>query len=341
MLGVLCSAPQKKEKPDPDRDNAARGPDVPDGERITPRDIPPTTLWTVSVGYRYQNAARLFVGTVSQKLPSGPQLQNVLRLFDVSVERQLNQRFSVSASIPLQMALRNQNYVPTGRFRVNGFGDMTVGGRGWIFKTGAEHGGNIAIGGSLKAPTGKADATGVGLNARSGLVTAVADQSIQAGDGSWGFSLDLQAYQRVWFRTMLYLSGSYLFSPADTNGVSSGRIRFRETVNSVPDQYLLRGGLAHAVPGVPGLVVTLGGRWEGVPVRDLIGQSNGFRRPGYAISADPGLLYVRQGYTFAFNVPWAIERNLRRSVPEIENGFRDNVATFASYLITFGVSKSF
>lgn len=342
MLGVLCSGPHGKgEKTDPAREREERGPDVPDSERITPRDIQPPPAWTISVGYRYQDSTRLFVGTTEQKQSPGPRLENGLHLFDFSIERQITQRFSVSASLPVQMAYRAQNYAPFGEFHVNGIGDMTVGARSWIFKTPTEHGGNIAIGGSLKMPTGKPDATGVGTTAKGAPVTAIADQSIQAGDGNWGFSVDVQAYQPVWFNAMLYFSGSYLFSPADTNGVSSGRIRFRETVNSVPDQYLARGGVAHAVPKVNGLVVTFGGRWEGIPVRDLIGKSNGFRRPGYAISVDPGMLYSRHGYTFSFSVPWAVERNLRRSVPEIENGFRDNAATFADYLVIFGISKSF
>jgi hypothetical protein len=127
----------------------------------------------------------------------------------------------------------------------------------------------------------------------------------------------------------------------DTNGVSSNLIRFRETVLSVPDQYLARGGISRPVPKVPGLTVTFGGRWEGVPVRDLIGKSDGFRRPGYAISADPGFLYSRWGYVFSCNVPWAIRRNLERSVPEIENGFRDDAATFADYIVILGFSKRF
>lgn len=92
---------------------------------------------------------------------------------------------------------------------------------------------------------------------------------------------------------------------------------------------------------MPGLTVTFGGRWEGVPVRDLLGQSNGFRRPGYAISADPGFLYTRWGYVFSCSVPWAVERNLRRSVAEIANGFRSGDAAFADYTLVLGFSRRF
>jgi hypothetical protein len=109
---------------------------------------------------------------------------------------------------------------------------------------------------------------------------------------------------------------------------------------SVTDQYLFRGGISHAVPGVRGLAVTLGGRIEGVPVRDAFGKSFGFRRPGYAISGDPGFLYARGSYVFSCNVPWAIERNRRRSVPDIANHTHGDAA-FADYALILGVSRRF
>ena len=88
-------------------------------------------------------------------------------------------------------------------------------------------------------------------DARGNPIIAIADQSIQAGDGTVGFAIDTQAYLPIWFRSMVYFSASYLFNPADTNGVSSTRVRFRETINSITDQYLARGGISHAVPRFP------------------------------------------------------------------------------------------
>ena len=261
-------------------------------------------------------------------------------MFDVAIERQITSRFSATASIQIVFAYRNQLYNPIGKYNVNGIGDVTVGARTWLFKPPTEGGGNVAVGISLKLPTGAYNATGAAKNARGESIIATADQSIQAGDGGTGFSLDTQAYRPAWFRSMVYFRGSYLFNPRDTNGVNSFRTRPGETVLSVSDQYLVRGGVARAVPKIPGLVVTFGGRMEGVPVRDLLGKSNGFRRPGYAISGDPGFLYNRWGYVFSCNVPWAIERN-RRSVPDIANGIRTGDATFADYVLTFGLSKRF
>src|SRR5688572_8422015 len=321
---------------------AARGPAVSDDERITSREIRSSQPWVVTVSYRFQPSSRHFVGTVEQKQREvlGNQIQNTYHLFDVAVERQLTNRFSATASMPIFFAYRNQLYNPRGEYRVNSIGDMTFGGRAWLFRPPTESGGNVGLGLALKLPTGKYNAMGLATTAQGATIMATADQSIQAGDGGLGFVVDLQAYRPFYLRTMLYFTGTYLFNPRDTNGVTTNRARRGEEVMSVADQYLVRGGISRAVPKIPGLVVTFGGRWEGVPVRDLLGESNGFRRPGYAISGDPGFLYARWGYVFSCTVPWAIERNRRRSVTDIANRIHGDAA-FADYALTLSFSRRF
>jgi hypothetical protein len=342
VLGALCGSSHPKPRTSGEGET---GPAVSDEERITGGDVRlarRSQPWVITVGYRFQPSSRHFIGTVEQKQREvlGNQIQNIYHLFDVSVERQVTRRLALSASLPVLFAYRNQLYNPRGEYRVNSIGDATVGVRSWLFKPPTEGGGNIAVGINLKMPTGKYNATGVATNARGETIVATADQSIQAGDGGTGFSLDLQAYKPFVFSSMLYLSGAYLFNPRDHNGVSSFRTRPGEQFLSVADQYLLRGGFSHSVPKVSGLVATFGGRWEGVPVRDLLGRSNGFRRPGYAISVDPGFLYARWGYVFSCNVPFAVERNRRRSVSDIANGIHGDAA-FADYTLSMGVSKRF
>lgn len=298
-------------------------------------------LWTVTVGYRYQPSFRHFIGTVEQKQRERlhTQIENIYHLLDFSIERQLTPRWSVNASVPVLFAHRNQLYSPSAKYVVNSFGDATVGARAWIFKPPTESGDNIAIGMSLKMPTGNYNAKGLAIS-QGRQILATADQSIQAGDGGTGFSLDLQAYHRTYFNSELYFSGLYLFNPRDTNGVSTFRRARGEQDMSVTDQYLYRGGISHAVPKVRGLAASIGGRIEGVPVRDAFGKSNGFRRPGYAISVDPGLLYVRGLYTFSCNIPWAVERNRRRSVADIQNHTHGDAA-FADYALIFSLSRRF
>lgn len=340
MLGALCSSSAHSRNAE--GDDPERGPKVSDDQRLSSGFVYRPKLWTISVGYRFQPSSRHFIGTVEQKQRelANNQIQNTYHLIDISVERQLTRRWSVNTSLPLLFAHRNQLYNPRGDYRVRGIGDMTVGGRRWLFRSPTESGGNIAIGMSLKLPTGKSDARGAALDAGGHTVLAVADQSIQAGDGGTGFAIDIQAFRPIPLRAMAYFTGSYLFNPRDTNNVPTFRSRPSEAVMSVADQYLYRGGLSRAIPKVPGLFVTFGGRVEGVPVRDLLGKSNGFRRPGYAISADPGFLYSRAEYVFSCNIPWAVERNRRRSVPDIQDG-RHGDAAFADYILAFGVSRRF
>ena len=339
MLGALCRSTDPSTETEDDI--AAKGPQVSNDQRLTTDDLFRPKRWQISVGYRFQPSSRHFVGTVEQKQRevANNQIQNTYHLFDVSVERQITRRWSATASMPILFAYRNQLYNPRGEYRVRSIGDITIGGRAWILKPPTESGGNISIGMSLKLPTGKYNATGLAVSG-SQTIIATADQSIQAGDGGTGFSLEMQAFKPFYFRTMVYLAGAYLFNPRDINGVTTNRNQPLERYMSVSDQYLYRGGISRAVPKVPGLFVTFGGRMEGVPVRDAFGKSNGFRRPGYAISADPGFLYAFGGNVFSCNVPWAIERNRRASVPDITRGAHGDAA-FADFALILGYTRRF
>ena len=62
------------------------------------------------------------------------------------------------------------------------------------------------------------------------------------------------------------------------------------------------------VPKIRGLAAKMGLRYEGVKVRDLIGGSLGFRRPGYALSVEPGFQYERGKDTWSLNIPVAVQR---------------------------------
>ena len=95
-----------------------------------------------------------------------------------------------------------------------------------------------------------------------------------------------------------YGAGSYLVNPRDTNGAPSVVVGLgfagnpalaSVLVNTVADSYLLRTGATFHLKG--GLSASLGFRMEGVPRYDLIGDSHGFRRPGYETYAEPGLIY--------------------------------------------------
>jgi hypothetical protein len=109
---------------------------------------------------------------------------------------------------------------------------------------------------------------------------------------------------------------------------------------SVADQYMARAGMNYTLLPQRGLSVSLGGRVEGIPARDLIGKSDGFRRPGYIVAAEPGLVYMPGKTTVAVNLPVALVRDRIRSVYDIKTG-RHGDAAFADYAVYVTVSQRF
>lgn len=295
--------------------------------------------WTFSVGYREMRSARHFVGTVEQKerQERATAVVNKIHLFDVAVGYTLTPRLTLTASMPIMFAKRKSG--SSARiFHSNGIGDISLGARMWLIRPPSETRQNIAFGFGIKLPTGKPDVTNTFMTA-TGPVTSVADQSIQLGDGGVGAVFDMQAYKAVKFMTF-FAAGTYLLNPRNTNGVRTGRGRPSEAIMSVADQYAARIGVAVPAPKIRGLSMSFAGRIEGVPVRDLIGKSEGFRRPGYAISVEPGFSYSRGRETWSISMPIAVERNRRRSVPDIADG-RHGDAAFADNLLLIGYSRRF
>ena len=117
------------------------------------------------------------------------------------------------------------------------------------------------------------------------------DYSIQPGSGGWGIVLQWQSFRALGNRTAVYFSGNYIATPQNANNVLRSATALSNPLtayNSISDQYLMQAGIAKPLKRVRGLTVTFGPRWEGVPAKDLFGDSLGFRRPGYAVSLEPG-----------------------------------------------------
>jgi hypothetical protein len=86
---------------------------------------------------------------------------------------------------------------------------------------------------------------------------------------------------------------------------------------SVADQYLFRlGGLYSAER----MRISLGARVEGIPVEDIIGKTDGFRRPGYILSAEPAFFYFNGAHSVGLNFPIALVRNRTRNVVDKTQG---------------------
>ena len=293
---------------------------------------------TVDIGYRFFNSNKYFVG--DEEIPRANAIRNHQNIFDVGVEYRFTPQWSFIADVPVFNGTRNQLYPPSGVFQVSGIGDITLGAQRWIFRPPTEFGGDVAVSASVKIPTGINDATGSALY-KGQTVKATADQSLQPGDGGWGFVLAAQGYKSLWEKADLYGQAQYLFNPLDTNGIATFRSQPGQNVMSVTDQYLYRMGISQGMPKLRGVALSLGARGEGVPVRDLIGGSNGFRRPGSVISLDPGLMVNVRRTTVSVNGPWALRRDRPPSVPEIKYGTRNGDAFFADYTVLFGITHHF
>ena len=117
-----------------------------------------------------------------------------------------------------------------------------------------------------------------------------------------------------------------------------------EAIMSVTDQFSARIGLNYSLNHTFGF--GLGARYEGIPVNDFIGGSEGFRRPGNILSVEPSINYMKRNITINFSAPIAIRRERPQSVTdlatEIQTGMpRNGDSAFADYLLNLGVFYRF
>jgi hypothetical protein len=175
-----------------------------------------------------------------------------------------------------------------------------------------------------------------------GPVDTLVDYSIQPGSGGYGMVFGWQSFKNFGTTAQAYFNGSYIATPQNTNGIvrSTTAKPLLQQV-SISDQYLLEAGVAVPIRPLPGFSITAGPRWEGVPARDLFGASDGFRRPGYAVSIETGFQYVRGRHLFTATVGKAIRRDRTVSYPDSVYGTHGDAAFadyiwLASYSVRFG-----
>ena len=296
--------------------------------------------WQIGVDYRYYHSHRHFVGTVEQvqRAERRTEVNNIAHILNLSATYDVTSRFNVTVSAPIYVFKRYSQSTPDRVTHANGIGDISLVARTWLLRNPNESRQNIAVGFGVKLPTGKKDVKDI-TNSSQGPVLRNVDQSIQPGDGGYGMVADFQAYKAVKQAT-LYASGTYLANPRNMNGVTTGRGRPSEAIMSVADQYAYRAGAVLPFPKLNSLVWSLGIRGEGVPSKDLIGKSEGFRRPGYILSVDPGVIISKGKNRWSFNVPVPFVRARTRSFSDLlVNGHGD--AAFADYTVLVGYSRRF
>ncbi|MEO6001683.1 MAG: hypothetical protein ABIZ04_17150 [Opitutus sp.] len=264
----------------------------------------------------------------------------------VSVDTQLTyaftSRLSATLTVPYQYG-QTSNYAEHDgtRHTVNahGIGDVRLVGTVWLLDPATHGNGNVSLGVGLKMPTGDDAATSI-FHKPTGLQTRPVDVSIQPGDGGWGATLELAAYRKLSDRLYVYANGYYLINPRETNSGYPPNAAPGTVWNSVSDQYLLRTGLSVTRWPSPQLSVSLGMRINGVPAFDVVGGSEGFRRPGYVTYIEPGVTWTSGRNEFSLFVPLRIDANRIRNVSERRSNV-DGGGAFARYLVVTSFSHKF
>ena len=315
---------------------------------------------TGTVAYRWYESARHFGGRTqagtwldgdeenTDREKNGQQMINKVSLINVTLTYGITERWSASLDVPYLDAERSSVFEHGDGRRhsmySSGLGDIRLTTDYWLFDPHQHMNGNIALGIGVKAPTGDDKATDTSYRA-AGSVNRPVDQSIQPGDGGWGMILQLQAYQKIHQNLFGYVQGSYLFTPQEHNQTQrvAGDIGAPGpmTLNSIGDQYFGRGGFSYLIWPAKGLTLSLGGRIEGVPVYDAIGDSLGFRQPGYTISIEPGISWNGKKNSLSILAPVAVYRNRQRSAPEIVMNRPGGDASFADFSILASFTHRF
>ena len=320
----------------------------------------------LSLNYRYFRSYKHFVGTHEEthRVEQGTEVINNDNSINLGITYTISPKWSASVVVPYIFIDRSSMYEHLGnaypgqtppnvnnpefkRFHTQstGIGDVRV--LAYYSPMGGHHSKTMLnFGFGFKLPTGKYDATDV-FHKPEGLVEGVVDQSIQRGDGGLGTILEVDFSQAFSDKFGAYVNGMYMVNPRNTNGVkrspnltktAGGEDIALSNEFSVTDQYLVRAG-GRFIAG--GLQAFLGGRMECIPSRDLIGESDGFRRPGYIISIEPAAFYTFGQHTVGFNFPIALERNRTRSQIDKDRGINPTTnqpyhgdAAFADWLLS-------
>ncbi len=306
------------------------------------------------MNYRYFKSFRHFRGTEQEadRIANQTEVVNHSHAWDFFLTYAISDRVYTSLTIPTVINSRSSLYEHGREERHSSFsrglGDIRMGVGYWLFDNTEHPNGNLAVGLGVKLPTGNYNASDIFYNVgpEGSPEVRPVDQSIQPGDGGFGLTIDMQLYQKMATGLFVYGGGFYLLNPRGVNGIRTFRetlspILENEAIMAVPDQYSVRAGLSYSVSTLFG--TSLGARFDCVPVRDLLGSDQGFRRPGNVLSLEPGFSYRIADFSLNLNVPIALRRDRPQSITDKQTEAltgtpRNGDAAFADYVINFGVT---
>lgn len=307
--------------------------------------------FNIGTNFRYFHSYKHFRGTheETERVANGTEVHNYSYFVDLQASYAVTDRLSVDFLLPFVYHERSSMYEHGGNppnglgdrhwTHAGGLADIRFGANYWVLDPAKSTKSNVSVGLGVKLPSGNYRAQSTFFNQgenRDQTITSGVDQSIQPGDGGIGITFQSQAYHSLTDNVVLTGVLYYMSNPKEKYELQN-RGSLREY--SIADQYAARLGALYITP-VSGLGFYGGARMEGVPSSDLIGGDEGFRRPGYIVSLEPGINYSIRNMAFNLTVPIAVERartqNFSDKQQTAETGeFRNGDAAFADYLVNF------
>jgi hypothetical protein len=298
--------------------------------------------WQAQISYQYADTDQFYVGDQRNDAagPFGKAPHRRVSIFDVDVLYGLSNRVSLDLTVPFLTGFGEfqQGTAESHRFYrydAGGLGDISLQTEYWLSDPMKPSRVSGSVGLGVKAPTGSYAATGP-YYSPTGDVEKPIDEAIQLGNGGWEILLRAQGTARIVGPVFAYASGYYGLSLNESaNVIQGGALR------GVPDTYSGRLGAAYLLPVLQGLVFTAGGRINGVTVRDLIGGGDLYwRRPGYEVYFEPGLIWTIGANSASVSVPLRIYQKKLDSLLDVSLG-RHIGSDFAPYLVVASFARRF
>ena len=313
--------------------------------------------WQLNATGRYFRSFRDFREKTDLKTPEQNQSVNEVYTLDLSVSKILQHGWSLNLGIPVTSNSRTSSIehggpnTPRHSTRSFGAGDLRVTVYKWLRTPSAQQKFNVQVGLGIKFPTGDYKYQDYFYRNDTTRILSAINPSIQLGDGGTGIITELNTFYKLNNSFSFYGNFYYLISPREQNGVgytmgktpTAVQVTSGSVETSVPDVYSLRAGI---FVNAGKFSFSAGVRDEGTPVHDLVGGSNGTRRAGYYLSAEPGMVYRMKKMTLYAYVPIVVSRAIWQNVAdkkttEITHVYTVGPGGSANYELLAGISCKF
>jgi hypothetical protein len=304
--------------------------------------------WQAQISYQYANTNQFFVGDKRNDAAgyNGVAPVRKVSIYNLDVLYGLSNRVSLDLTVPFLSGSGgfNQGTPQSNRF-VNqtaaGLGDISLQAEYWLNDPTKPSRISGSLGLGIKAPTGSDTVKGLFVTA-TGDVQMPVDEAGQLGNGGWELLVRAQGTAQIVGPLFAYGSGYYGLSLTDhTDDAQTNPDGTVGPLRGVPDTYSGRFGAAYMLPALKGFVLSVGGRINGVTVRNLIGGGNLYwRRPGYEVYVEPGLTWTVGANLASVSFPIRAYQNKLDSLLDISKN-RHLGSDFAPFLILVSYSRRF